>query len=520
MFTYSFVKMEHELREDNSIGATNRSNVIGLENIPQDNAASPSHVVTLFPSKLERQYSEDMKHSGRNGFLDIIRQLIITALLLAIFCGFLFESKVNYDRKSAFLFRQGLCDKTHRFSSKYAIVFDAGSTGSRVHVYEFQFCGDKLLNLLDEIFEQTKPGLSAYPEDPEEAVESLVPLLRKAWRRVPRSLRRCTPIVVKATAGLRLLPAEKVRNILDSVKDWLDDQPFHFPRSASGFKSEPVSVIDGSEEAVSAWISVNFLQGHIGPERKASEKASPNPDLSATSVVLEMGGGSAQIVFNQKDTTSSQLPNQIIDLKFFGRVFNLYQHSFLGYGLMEARKTVKKFVVDSKAASFNCYPKGYEEMFMESKIVGNSDGFSSCRDIIKRSLFSKIGNQTVCAKAPCSINGVHQPNIPESSPIYALSYINDRAVDLKLDGTSGYTLNELKKRSEVICSSSFTDETLYDRNPAICLDLAYIYTLLHDGYGIPENRKIHSGQTIKDYETGWTLGSALSVIESAPTFCK
>lgn len=301
-----------------------------------ERSADGPQVVTLFPSKLERHYSEEHKHTKKNGFFDIVRQLIILGLLLAIFCGFLFESKVNYDRKSANLFRQGKCNKDNHFSSKYAVVFDAGSTGSRVHVYEFQFCGEKLLHLVDEVFEQTKPGLSAFPEDPDEAVQSLVPLLRQAWRRVPRDLRRCTPIVLKATAGLRLLPSEKVTNILDSVKSWLDDQPFHLPRSNSGFSSDPVSVIDGSEEAVSAWISVNFLQGHIGPERQNT-----NNSTKVTSVVLEMGGGSSQIVFDQNETKSIDFPGGIVDLKFFGRQFQLYQHSFLGYGLMEARKSVK-----------------------------------------------------------------------------------------------------------------------------------------------------------------------------------
>lgn len=507
--------MEGNNREFFTSETSNRQTAIfsGLENVPQEN--NSEHVVTLFPSKLERQYSEDLKHSKRNGFLDILRQLIIVALLLAIFCGFLFESRVNYDRKSAFLFRQGLCDKNTKFSSKYAIVFDAGSTGSRVHVYEFQFCGDKLLHLVDEVFEQTKPGLSAYPENPEEAVESLVPLLRKSWRRVPRDLRRCTPIVLKATAGLRLLPADKVAKILDSVKDWLDDQPFHLPRSSSGFAAEPVSVIDGSEEAVSAWISVNFLQGHIGPDR-----GEPSHSGNSTSVVLEMGGGSAQIVFDQKETTSSQLPGGIVDLNFFNRRFQLYQHSFLGFGLMEARKSVKTFFLESKSATtFACYPKGHEELFRDGKIMGDSAGFSACQEIVKKALFRNKQGVT-CEKAPCSINGVHQPKLPENAPIYALSYINDRAVDLKFDGKAGYTLEEIKKRSEVLCSASKDQEAAYARNPSMCLDLAFIYTLLHEGYGIPENRKIYSGHTINEYETGWTLGSALSVIESAPTFCK
>lgn len=309
--------------------------------VPRD-PEEGEQAVTLFPSRMERDYEEEAtKGKGRRKLFDVLRQLIIVALLLAIFCGFLFDTKVNYDRKSAHLFRQGKCSEESRFTSKYAIIFDAGSTGSRVHVYEFQFCGDKLLNLVDEVFEATKPGLSAFPEDPEEAVESLVPLLRRAWRRVPRDLRRCSPIVLKATAGLRLLPSEKVANILGSVRTWLDDQPFHLPHDNSGFNAEPVSVIDGSEEAVSAWISVNFLQGQIGPEMSSKK----NSTAKATSVVLEMGGGSSQIVYDQATTSPSELPGGIVDLIFFGRKFSLYQHSFLGYGLMEARKTIKTFFI-------------------------------------------------------------------------------------------------------------------------------------------------------------------------------
>lgn len=296
--------------------------------------------VTLLPSRYEREYEEIMingKEKTQRGWFDLTRQLIIAGLLLAIFYGFLFDSTVAYDRKSAHLFRQGLCAADARYESKYAVIFDAGSTGSRVHVYEFQFCGPKLLNLIDEVFDSTKPGLSEFPEDPDEAVETLIPLLRKAWRRVPRRLRRCSPIVLKATAGLRLLPADKVANILGSVRNWLEEQPFHLPRSDSGFASEPVSVIDGSEEAISAWISVNFLQGHIGPESGVNRQA------KGTSVVLEMGGGSSQIVFDQKMTTSTELPGSVVDLNFFGQKYQIYQHSFLGYGLIEARKAVKLF---------------------------------------------------------------------------------------------------------------------------------------------------------------------------------
>jgi len=46
----------------------------------------------------------------------------------------------------------------------YAIVFDAGSTGSRIHVYKFTRKNEKL-ELLFELFEQIKPGLSSFADD-------------------------------------------------------------------------------------------------------------------------------------------------------------------------------------------------------------------------------------------------------------------------------------------------------------------------------------------------------------------
>jgi apyrase len=67
---------------------------------------------------------------------------------------------------------------------KYSVVFDAGSTGSRVHVFKFKDAGGGL-ELISDTFEQLKPGLSAYPDDPAKAADSLKPLMEKAIAAVP-----------------------------------------------------------------------------------------------------------------------------------------------------------------------------------------------------------------------------------------------------------------------------------------------------------------------------------------------
>jgi hypothetical protein len=47
---------------------------------------------------------------------------------------------------------------------RYAVVLDAGSTGSRVHSYRFRSSEKGVLTLVDDTFEQLKPGLSSFAE--------------------------------------------------------------------------------------------------------------------------------------------------------------------------------------------------------------------------------------------------------------------------------------------------------------------------------------------------------------------
>ena len=89
----------------------------------------------------------------------------------------------------------------------YAIVIDAGSSGSRVHAFKFnRNKGGSELDI--DYFKQLKPGLSSYGDDAESAAKSLKPLLDYAVSNIPASRHQETPIIVRATAGLRMLPGE------------------------------------------------------------------------------------------------------------------------------------------------------------------------------------------------------------------------------------------------------------------------------------------------------------------------
>lgn len=123
------------------------------------------------------------------------RTVLITALILFIFF---------------FFWKQGTYLVRKQVSiTKYSIVFDAGSTGSRVHVYNFSVSSSGESVLLNDDFHQLKPGLSSYSDHPAKGAESLVPLLEAIEGSIPDDMKATTPCELRATAGLRLLPGSQ-----------------------------------------------------------------------------------------------------------------------------------------------------------------------------------------------------------------------------------------------------------------------------------------------------------------------
>ena len=114
---------------------------------------------------------------------------------------------------------------------KYGIVFDAGSSGSRIHVYSWRVGGGGPKDAFDLIADKLlkkKPGLSAYKEKPAEAGSSLRELLDHARAEIPAALHAETPIFLMATAGLRMVGEKAKDEILASVCAELSSSGFLF----------------------------------------------------------------------------------------------------------------------------------------------------------------------------------------------------------------------------------------------------------------------------------------------------
>ena len=99
-----------------------------------------------------------------------------------------------------------------------------------------------------------------------------------------------------------------------------------------------VDPLTDSISGVYAWITANYLLGKIGEGAKSTE----------TLAVMDLGGASTQIVFEPTFPADSKQSlaegEHKYALTFGGRDFTLYQHSYLGYGLMRARRSVHNLI--------------------------------------------------------------------------------------------------------------------------------------------------------------------------------
>uniref|UniRef100_A0A8C6YWK5 nucleoside diphosphate phosphatase n=1 Tax=Nothoprocta perdicaria TaxID=30464 RepID=A0A8C6YWK5_NOTPE len=240
--------------------------------------------------------------------------------ILACIAIYVAYMKWHLDSKPALGETEGITERrdksTHQavtsdLSVFYGIMFDAGSTGTRIHIFKFKQQPKETPKLTHETFKALKPGLSAYADDVEKSGQGIKELLEVAKNEVPMELWKFTPLVLKATAGLRLLPGEKAQKLLDKVKEIFQASPFFV-------RDNCVSIMNGTDEG-----SLN------------------NPQKRSVGM-LDLGGGSTQITFlpRTEATLQASPAGHTTSFQMFNSTYKLYSYSYLGLGLMSARLAI------------------------------------------------------------------------------------------------------------------------------------------------------------------------------------
>ena len=373
----------------------------------------------------------------------------------------------------------GLCQ------ALYAVVLDAGSTGSRVLTFSFNknpLTGNLVLE--EELFHEVKPGLSSFAGNPGAGADTISSLLSLAQARIPQDKWSTVPVTLRATAGLRLLPAEQADALISAVQERMD---------LSGFDNRGVGMLSELDEGVFGWMTINYLMKQLHLPRKSY-------------VALDLGGGSTQITFLPKyEKTFSYSPSSYLHpIKVFTTPHTIYSHSYLGLGLMAAREAIFKYndpegstaltspcMVTTTSTAWEFHGKnytispsttlpGYEACMLEVQAVIDSLGVDQCEEVPTRK-------------------------------IAAFSYFHDRAVDAGLisPGQSGVvTVQQFLDSAQAACSQPATDS----QAAFLCVDLSFIAGLLHHGYRLEAQALLGLYKQVNGYQTSWVLGAAFDII--------
>ena len=384
----------------------------------------------------------------------------------------------------------------------YAILIDAGSTGSRMYIYKFSLTGEKKVDSVSDVEEvsnslgKVRPGLSSLNKL-DEISTYLRKFIKEASGIIPKDKQSSTPFIVLATAGMRLLPEADQEAIMNNVKQVLDSDQSPFL-----FKDDNVKVISGKEEAIYAWITVNFIQGVLtSPRRRVFSWG-----------VLDMGGASTQNAMRlfRKPELSGTI------LKLGKKNYKLFAKSYLDMGLARIHERFLEFLdkwenktVDDKGYTKSpCHHDGFSETFevegQEMSIIGEPNS-EMCRQLIDDMLFctNRFPNQE------CPFDD--QPQLTGRFVAFSAFHTVIDRIGAVICEDKPVSIEQIGCAAKRFCSKPYNVVKPVDEGYAkfSCLWGNYVYELLQKGYKMPEKKKILVQKKLKGFSLSWIMGAVL-----------
>jgi apyrase len=422
---------------------------------------------------------------------------------------------------------------------QYGIQFDAGSSGTRVYVYQWSKRESAVDDALPSEFShgtskpklvqvnggsmKVQPGISAFGTDPslspKDAGASLSALFDFACATLKAEgcdadCQAETPAFLGATAGMRVLPVEDAEDIMASVDAAFASSVFRFDDGAGWAR-----IISGEEEGGFGWLAVNWLAGTLSVDTP--------PDLSASRSVgaLDLGGASTQISFlpSGESVLASYFLVSVNTL-----AAGIYTHSYLYFGRDLALEQQAALLAAAATVTNPCFPVGSNDTSAEG-LAGSSNATAcaaSARAILVDAYHgggsgsgSGDSSSSFCFHADgkrCGFLGEYQPSPASAGSLYAFSNFAYTWAFLGASATAD--LADVRARAEAICAMDLFELAEYNAqlpDPApsaylsgYCFSAMYALELLTAGYGFPEeDSPITVVDDVNGTEVTWALGS-------------
>lgn len=385
----------------------------------------------------------------------------------------------------------------------YEAVIDAGSSGTRLYLYEYkQGPEGATLSLLLEDEPDTLRGLSNYADKPDQAGQGEIgPLLEGLQKFVkekgisPQAL----SVSVLATAGMRLVDPVASARIYDSVRQEI---------ASRGLSAREVGTITGQSEGIYAWVDLNYLRGNL-------RQGKP------TEGIVEIGGASAQVAL------AVNSPNRyggfVRRVQIGQQTYDVLSISYLGLGQNEARRAMLEQTAADALALNPCYPNSQSEnvMFEAAKgrkgiealtVAGNRSSFSpACFEIyaeVVQSTSARAINRFPVAQFQ-SVPGFERSRFVLMASFYHKLRDWDLLGDKRPDRSLLVEVFGRCVGTDAWATVSGRQGTSFFAQNA-CANATYLYTFIFSGRGLALS---HSRVEVLDEVNGepltWTRGYAL-----------
>eukprot|EP00742_Colponemidia_sp_Colp-10_P004708 GILJ01005021.1.p1 GENE.GILJ01005021.1~~GILJ01005021.1.p1 ORF type:complete len:516 (-),score=52.44 GILJ01005021.1:58-1605(-) len=395
---------------------------------------------------------------------------------------------------------------------RFAILFDAGSSSTRVHIYKYTLssasCGSFPNVHVPSTKDVVRPGLSSLADNPEDVPTYMNSLLEFAKSQVPTELHAQTPLFLKATAGVRKLTYDAAERLLRHVRFTFQAGPFLF-------RDDWAQIMSGQEEGALGWLAANQLMQRFPkellglrlpvPETKDAELSFRR--MVKTMGVLEMGGASTQITM-QVEPHVKVPRSYAYSMELCGTRLELYTHSYLNYGLESAQDV---FFASHKTETTPCLGPGTTRAVPSGKVITGTGEWSKCLPLVQSALI----NKTTCSHASCSFNNIYQP--PINREFFAFEnffYIRDL---IGLSETA--SIQQWSDAGKDICTKSaaelrvkFPDTYKYSDGKLqhVCFSVAYITSLLTHGWGFSPQTSMPFTNDIGGFPVDWSVGGIVA----------
>ncbi|KAL2267736.1 hypothetical protein VTJ83DRAFT_5013 [Remersonia thermophila] len=399
---------------------------------------------------------------------------------------------------------------------RWGVILDAGSSGTRLHIYRWKDARKALKNATPEDLrslpklmtekkwtKKIRPGVSTFGDKVKDVgPEHLQSLIDHALSIIPAEKVHDTPIFLMATAGMRLLPEAQQTALTSEICSYLQrNTRFSLPDC-----DLHVQVIQGETEGLYGWIASNYLLGGFDhPDQHQHGKG------HHTYGFLDMGGASAQIAFAPNATEAEKHWNDLKLLRLRTldgnpREYRVFTTTWLGFGVNQARESYVRHLEDRYADAAGelpdpCLPKGLRTTLegnlidrrktRTASLVGTGQ-FEECL----RLTYPLLGKDKPCEDNPCLINGQHVPAIDfdVNHFIGVSEYWHTTHGVFGGKGDQAYDFATYQKRVKDFCGRDW--QSIHRGIPSgnnfdvrlaqeACFKAAWLINVLHEGIGVP-----------------------------------